>query len=232
MRIPSSLACLLTVAWCANALALGSFSAEYEISRGGFKLGQMTRHLRIDGQRYHYESRVHPRGLVSLFAKAELTESSSGHIRAGRFVPLRYRYDKGGSRKDFELGFDHEHRTVQLAWRGPAWQANTPDGVLDRLVYQAQLMLDLPAAPAALDYAIADRGKLKRYHIINAGRETVTTPLGDFETIKLQRDKPNSDDRTTVWCAATLGWIPVKVELRDDDGAVTTALLQALERED
>lgn len=231
MRIPSLLLCLaLVLANVPGAHAVTSFSAEYELSRGIVTLGQMTRRLRLDGQRYRYESRMIPRGLVALFAKDGVTEVSSGRLESDRFVPERYEYDKGGTRKDFALDFDYASATVALTAANRSWRAELPAGALDRLVYQVQFMLDLPHAPATLDYIIADKGKLKHYHIVNAGSEMVDTPLGRFETVKLQRAKPDSAYRTTVWCAAALDWMPVKVEYRDDDGAVTVATLKTLER--
>ena len=105
-----------------------------------------------------------------------------------------------------------------------------PAAVLDKLVYQAQLMFDLGNSPEELNYDIADKSKLKTYLIRNLGVERVETDAGHFDTVKLERASTGSQRRTRVWCASELGWLPVKVEPRDKKGAVTIAVLRSIER--
>ena len=107
-----------------------------------------------------------------------------------------------------------------------------PPATLDKLIYQAQLMIGVASNPSALEYTIADRGKLKQYAIANMGSEQIATPFGHFDTIKLERHEPGSKKQTTVWCARSLDWIPVKVEFRDKNGSLTTATLRALPNTD
>lgn len=102
-----------------------------------------------------------------------------------------------------------------------------PDVLLDKLVYQMQMMLDLGAQPASLRYNIADKNKLKDYLFDNRGREQVETDLGRYQAIRLERGASGADRRTVVWCAEELDWLPVKVEYREKDGSVTTALLRS-----
>lgn len=217
----------------AAAVALTSFRAEYDLSRGVVTLGQMSRVLVIDDdtQRYRFESTMETKGLVALFADARVVEISAGRIEPAGFVPERYSYDKQGTKKDYELEFDYTRNLVRRSDAGAAWQAAMPTRLLDKLSYQAQLMFDLASSPQALRYDIADKSRLKEYHIQVLGSETVETGLGKFDTVKLTREKAGSKRRTVVWCAPALGWMAVKVEHRDKRGAVTTAVLSSLRQD-
>lgn len=168
-------------------------------------------------------------GLVSVFSSSSVTEESRGRIADRRFQPTSYRYDKKGSKRDYALHFDYALNQVERS-DGGGWHAAMPRGLLDKLSYQAQLMFDLEDVPQSLDYPIADKGKLKQYLITNTGNEAVETPLGRFDTVRLERADDDSLRRTRVWCARALGWLPVKVEHRDKHGDVTIALLRHLER--
>jgi hypothetical protein len=221
---------LLLLGWQAPATAVEPFEAEYALSRGVLTLGRMTRRLDIDAeQHYVLVSRMEATGLVSVFSADAVTEESRGRIVDERFLPTTYRYDKKGTKRDYALRFDYARQQVARSDDGD-WQAEMPRGLLDKLSYQAQLMFDLAGAPQSLDYPIADKGKLKQYLITNTGSERVETPLGRFETVRLERVDGGSARRTRVWCAQALGWLPVKVEHRDKHGDVTVALLRRLER--
>ena len=207
------------------------YDAVYDISKGVFRLGTMARRLDIGvGGEYVFESTMETRGLVALFSKDRVVETSRGKLDGLQFIPERYEYIRTGGERDYSLYFDYESGIVRRDDRASAWSADMPVNLLDKLVYQAQLMLDLVDAPTSLNYNIADKSKLKTYVIENLGDEQVDTRAGRFATIKLERSKADSKRRTTVWCARDLGWLPVKVEYVDKKGGLTTALLRSVEQ--
>ncbi|MCZ6771757.1 MAG: DUF3108 domain-containing protein [Proteobacteria bacterium] len=213
------------------AIEIAPYNAVYDISKGVLKLGTMRRHLNFDRSgAYVFESRIETRGLAALFGADEISETSRGRFDGARFLPEHYEYVRTGGKRNFSLHFDYQTGIVRSSDRASDWVAEMPVNVLDKLVYQAQLMVDLSAAPDSLNYDIADQGKLKKYVIRNLGREKIQTTAGRFDTIKLQRSKEGSKRQTTVWCAAELAWIPIKVEHRDKKGRLTTALLRSIEQ--
>ncbi|MGE0485760.1 MAG: DUF3108 domain-containing protein [Gammaproteobacteria bacterium] len=226
----ASLIFVLQIGWTGPVAAVEPFEAEYALSRGVLTLGRMTRRLDIDADdQYVLVSRMETTGLVSVFSANAVVEESRGRIVDQRLLPTAYRYDKKGTKRDYALHFDYARQLVARSDSGD-WQADMPPGLLDKLSYQVQLMFDLDSVPRALDYPIADKGKLKQYLITNTGSEWVETPLGRFEAVRLERSDDNSARRTRVWCAQQLGWLPVKVEHRDKHGDVTVALLRRLDR--
>jgi len=209
-----------------------SYAATYGIYKGVLKLGTMQRHMKIaiDGK-YVFESVMETHGLVALFTQNRVIEKSRGRITNKQFFPEHYEYTKIGSGRNYSLDFDYESGVVSRKDGKKAWKADMPDNLLDKLIYQAQIMLDLSNAPNFLHYNIAGRSKLKQYSIKNLGEEKIDTKIGEFRAFKLQRSKTNTKRRTTVWYARKLDWLPVRVEYRDKAGAVTAASLLSIKNQ-
>lgn len=212
-----------------NAWALESFVAEYAIYKGPVKAGSLTRSFRLNAEaRYEYTSRMETSGVVALFSKKFIMETSVGHFDGARFVPYHYSIDKNGERRDYTLHFDHDNMIVSRSDPGHDWSATMPPALLDKLVYQLQFMIDLNQPQENLRYAVADKDRLKHYDIVVHPAETVQTAAGTYQAVKLERSKLNSQKRTIVWCAAELDWVPVKVEYRDKKGGLTNAVLDSI----
>lgn len=212
-----------------DAFGVSSFVAEYDLSKGVLKLGEMTRQFSVDDrQRYTFRSTMKTSGLVSLFSNKRIVEISRGRIEDARLVPEGYSYDKQSDQKDYALSFDYNNHLVRRSDVSNGWQASIGERVLDKLSYQVQMTLDVADGPQTLQYVIADRGELKDYEIHNLGRASVEIPLGTYSTIVLERRIKNTKRRTTVWLAEALNWMPVKVEYVEKDGSLTTASLRKL----
>ncbi len=211
--------------------APGPFVAIYALSQGSVSFGTMERRfeLNADGA-YRFVSRMNTSGVVALIRSDKITESSSGQLRDGHFEPDNYSYHNSHGDKHHALRFDYHTHMVTRSDQVDGWRAAMPNAVLDKLVYQMQMMLDLATQPSNLHYTIADKNKLKDYLFDNRGREDVETDAGRYSTIRLERGASDNDRRSVVWCAEALHWLPVKVEYRDKDGSVTTALLRSLRK--
>ncbi|MBK6658462.1 MAG: DUF3108 domain-containing protein [Proteobacteria bacterium] len=225
---------LLLLVFATNAVAgdgPAPFVAVYALSQGSLSFGTMERRyeLKADGA-YRFLSRMKTSGVLSLVRSDKITESSNGRLRDGHFVPDTYSYHNSRGDKHFALRFDHANGQVQRSDQARGWSAAMPAAALDKLVYQMQMMLDLPAQPATLRYSIADKNKLKDYLFDNRGREQVATDAGRYQAVRLERGARDAERRTVVWCAEELDWLPVKVEYREKDGSVTTALLRSFKK--
>jgi len=204
------------------------FVAVYALSQGSLSFGTMERRFELlDDGAYRFRSRMKTTGVLALVRSDKITESSSGQLRNGRFVPDNYSYHNSHGDKHFALRFDYPNVRVLRSDQAKGWSATMPEALLDKLVYQMQMMLDLASQPATLRYNIADKNKLKDYLFDNRGREEVETDLGRYQAVRLERGASGTDRRTVVWCTEELDWLPVKVEYREKDGSVTTALLRS-----
>lgn len=220
---------------CAAVLAVDGvpvrFDANYALYSKGAKIADMDRSMtpQADGT-YLFKSDTHTAGLISLFRKDHVVEQSTWELAGGVLKPLQYLYSHTGGRKNRNVAvkFDWGANRITNIVNGDSWKMPTAPNVMDKLLYQFAIMHDLEAGRQSLAYTIADGGKIKTYRFEPQGRETIKTPLGELQTLKLVRFKPNSSRRTTLWCALRYRYLPVKVVNEEDDGGRTTAIIQSL----
>ncbi|NIR61777.1 MAG: DUF3108 domain-containing protein [Gammaproteobacteria bacterium] len=200
----------------APSAPLDPFDAKYTVRAKGFKVAEMTLSLQRDGEaRFLYRARTRAAGLLALFRDDRVDEQSLWIYYEGSIRPLRYRYDHTGrdEPRHVRLRFHWERGVVENTVSGDSWRMDIPPGTLDKLAIQLAVMLDLRRGERALTYPIADGGKLKTYRFEIVGRERVETPAGEYQTVKLRRQREDDDERVThFWCAPTLGFLPVQVE--------------------
>lgn len=207
------------------------FHVSYELRHNSMLMARMERSLQPgeDGT-WIYESRSSPAGLIAAVRSDRIVESSVWRTADGRPQPLRYQYHHTGRRENrhVELTFDWNKGTVMHTINGSPWSMSIPAATLDKLLYQYTLMLDLQNGAQELRYQVADGGGLKTYRFERLGNETVKTPLGRIETVKLQRVEGGY--RTTIWCAPRYGYMPVRVE-QQRDRKVATLTISAIRME-
>jgi Protein of unknown function (DUF3108) len=208
------------------------FEANYTIRVKGAQIAKMTRRFsRLDNGAYQYQSETRTTGLISIFRKDHIVERSLWQLESDKLVPIDYYYDHSGGKKDRQvsISFDWENQRITNSIDGSSWKMPTSPNIMDKLLYQLALMYDLQAGKESLRYTVADGGKTKIYNFEILGLETLKTPLGELQTVKLERHKPNSRRKSTLWCAKELEYLPVKVENIEKDGKITVALIKSLE---
>lgn len=217
-RLSAGAALLLSLLAGTAAALPPEFSARYEVSHSGITLGEAhVNFKKVGDDRYRYSSLTRPIGLTKLFYDVEIKEVSEGLITKDGYRPERYAYDRRGKKaRSASVRFDWEELRVVNDVAGKAWEMAIPRGALDRMVSQLQLMFDLQNNDRELVYHIADGGKLKEYTLKFAGRETLETPHGKLETVKVRRRATDDDKETTFWAAPALGYLAVRIEHRDN----------------
>ncbi|WP_428033593.1 DUF3108 domain-containing protein [Amphritea sp.] len=191
------------------------------ISFGGDAIGQLQR----KGDRW----------ITSLSAEAliaKVNEFSEFTVKDQTIQPQHYEYHRKviGNNKDAVLQFNWNTGTVLNDIAKKPWTMDVTEGTQDNLSYQMQLRLDLAAGKTELSYQVADGGKIKTYPFIIIGSETVTTAIGSFETIKIQRDRgPDSKRDTFIWCAPELDYMVVKLQQVEKSGKEYSLLIDKLE---
>lgn len=222
---------LLCVTNIALAQDIPDFSANYLVRLNGIQAGELKRTLKTEEQGLRrFTSVSQAKGVFSFFKPDVIEETSVWSLKDDRVLPQKYLYLRTGGKKDkyLQMLFDWNKKQVSIDDKEQPWVLDIETGVLDKLVYQISLMRDLDKGKDKVNYLIADGGHLKTYQIQVLGKETITTPLGKIETLKLtrHRDKPK-DRETTLWCAPALDYLPVKLE-HVEDGTTFTALLRRL----
>lgn len=217
----------------ADAPPVREFTARYDFTANRALVARMERGLRANaGGGYTLTSKSEAAGMLSFLLSDNIDESSDWDFADDRPRPVKYQYHHTGRKQGARhavLDFDWQKGVVTNRINNDPWTMKVPTGAQDKLLYQYTMMLDLQAGRKTLSYDIADGGELKRYRFERMGRETIDTPLGRLETEKLQRI--HGSRRTVIWCAATLDYLPVRIE-QHKDGKVLTMEITEYKRQD
>jgi len=200
---------------------LTSFTARYEINSMAMTQAVAINQLTIQNSNYSYRSSISPTGWLSSFNQTTREESSEGLINKQQLIPHKYiykLYKDNQARRHVEIEFltdkykiINHHKHINNRWK-----MSMVDGVQDHLSYQLALMLRLQNSMAsnkknAFFFSVADGGRLKKYSFKLLGEENLETPIGLLHTLKLEHKTYNQSDTITIWCAADLAYLPVKI---------------------
>ena len=211
--------------------ALAPFSAEYDIKVAGVTVGKLIRRYEIDSRdRYVFSSTSESSGIAALFQENSTNESSRGQITDSVFTSKQYSRTrrKGKKTKTETVDFDFDEGIAIKSRRGATQKVMLTTPSFDPLSYQLQLMHDLYLKKSELAYNIHSAKKLKLYGAETDLIESVETPYSTLSAVKVIQ-QTSDGKKTTFWCAETLGFLPVKVTIEEDD-RTTTIVLKAYVR--
>jgi hypothetical protein len=146
-----------------------------------------------------------------------------------RAIPLEYQYSRKGigKNRNDRMTFDWQNNTATRE----ELDFDVLPGTLDRLLYQLQMREDLNAANdeqwPKMQYEVADRGRTRVYDFEVTGREVITTPLGDIDTVRATRIREDSERVTTFWLAPDYDFLLVRFLQQEGKGGFELLLKEA-----
>ncbi len=214
-----------------TALDIAPFKMRYRVLRDGWHLGNATFTLQpAESGTWLFESKASASGLASLFVHSSFSEKSHFTLHSGELRPLSYSYtDSGNPGHDEHIEFDWVKDLAYDTKGKKTHRVVISPGILDRLSAQLFLSRHLSLGLKLPDMIeIAKDGKIKRYHFKRQGKDLLATPAGDFETVIVMREDPESKRRTIFWLAPKYQWLPVKMQQREPGKATITFVLSKL----
>ncbi len=171
--------------------------------------------------RWVYETRASPSLLARLVVSAESRERSWFRVTANGVEPERYSLDDGTAKHgdNSELTYDWTRGRVTGTARGAPLDLAVEPGLQDVMSIRAAPIVDLLAGREPHEYAMLDGREIKHYLYSRAGTERIKTALGELDTVIITSDRKNSDGHGRTWrywYAPSLGWLPVRIEQRED----------------
>lgn len=200
-----------------GGLAVPRHEAVYHASARGIPI---RARLRLEAQGdglYVYSFRAEPRGLFG-FIKRGISETSLVMVgEDGAIVPLSYRkHDEFGGR-DTDMRFDVGEGRVHVEYRGEMSVSDWEPGIYDLMSLRLVLAQDLARDALRETYSyIDDRSRIETVEVTVAGRETLSTPLGELETVRLAYRSERKDRRFTLWIAPEMDAALVRFEQHED----------------
>lgn len=187
----------------------------WEISRNGVMLAEAVDVLESDGKSYTITSQWKGRGPLGLLGDARV--ASRGNIMPGGLRPDEFEDVRTG-RSPARARFDWTANLLTQQYKGPAQSVPMPPHPYDRLTQLYGFAFGVPRR-GPLPMNVADGKSVSAYAFQIAGRETLKTLAGEFETLKVVKRKENPGDRATeIWLAVKQHHLPVRVLVVDKEG--------------
>jgi len=204
-----------SIASAAHAAPPAHVEIAYEVLHDGAAIADIVTRLEHDAKRYEVSETWRGRGIYYLLGEARRT--SRGEVTAEGLRPIEF-IDKRPGREATRALFDWRAGTLTLRHKGETRSQPMPAHAHDRLTSLFSAAFNSPGAqPLTLN--VTDGRGVSRQVYLNAGRERVTTPAGEFEAVKIVKQKDSPDDRdAAIWLADRLGGLPVRILVVDKDG--------------
>lgn len=188
----------------------------YELSRNGTPVAELVEKIEHDGKTYRLTAQVKGKGLFAL--RGDATRTSRGSIAADGLHPVEFE-DKRTGRDPVRATFDWPARTMTFySKEGVPEVRPLPPDLQDRLSFGYAFSFRVPGA-APVGVSVTDGKGISTSSYKAAGREKVSTPAGEFEALKLEREKKAPEDRTSeIWLSVRHGYVPVRVLVVEKDG--------------
>jgi hypothetical protein len=208
-----------------------TYTARYGVDYKGRNVGESVHTLERENDHYRFRSVTEAQGIARLLRRNPIVEQSLFELYDGAPRPLEFRLDDG-TRKgedDVTIDFDWPSGTAHVATEDGSMDLPLEPGVHDRATLQLALMLELAERGVPASHALIDDASVKTYSYEVSGQETLDTPAGTHDTVKVMQRREGSSRHTIIWLAPDLHYLPVKIEQRRDDETLTTLLLESVQ---
>jgi hypothetical protein len=186
------------------------FSARYEVYKNGFYLGNTTRTLTSKDSMLNFSAVTESAGFAALFFDIKINETSKLVSKNNSLNIFSYKYDekKNDERITYQLYIDDSNKLFNSFTKK---QYPLTPGLHDALGFSIAMMRDLNKGLRELKYTIAEKEKLKNYHLKFIKEEKLPSGNGSLKTIKIEHTNPKTKTRFTFWCAESMGFLPVRI---------------------
>jgi hypothetical protein len=213
---PIGLSAALLVASAAWAAPANRVEIAYDLSRNGTPIAELVERLEHDGKTYRLNAHLKGKGVFAL--RGDATRTSRGSIAPDGLHPVEFE-DKRTGRDTARAKFDWTGKTLTLqAKEGASETKPLPADIQDRLSFAYSFAFRVPGA-TPVGVSITDGKGISTSSYKVAGREKITTPAGEFDALKIERQKKEPEDRTSeIWLSARHGYVPVRILVIEKDG--------------
>jgi hypothetical protein len=212
---------LAAASTAAVAAPLAPFRAEYIASRNGKDIGTAQSALTpVEGETWEFLTHTRGTSGLAALARLEVLEKSEfhWHRRLPELIQYDYRQTAAWSSRERSLRVDAAAGRIDSRDRDQTYTLVFEPGVSDRHAVALAIAAALAANAPELRFRVADKGAVEWHTYRRAGSETLDTPAGPFETVRVERVREQPGRTTTSWLAPSHGYVPVRIQQREPDG--------------
>lgn len=221
----------LALALAATALQAAPKQVElvYEATRNGQPFATITESYKQENGRYRIESVTKGIGVYALFGERRLT--SEGEVTAEGLKPTHFELHQGdNARKSLFADFDWVANKLTMKVKGNPSTVSLEPGAQDISSLSYQFMFKQPTGEE-FNLPVTTGKKFRTYHYkVTARDAALDVPAGKYKTIHMVEASASNDEKE-LWLGAESHYLPVKLVMRDDNGAKIEQVLTSLHAE-
>lgn len=209
------------------------FRAQYATLRNGSDIGRTTLELRDNGDgSWTLQSETRGTSGLARLAGVHVVETSRFRWQGGHPEALDYDYRQESAFRDRtrHASFDWAKGSVEVRQGEQTFHYAIVPGIIDRQSVTLALASDLMHGATTFQYAVAVKSEVETMRYRRGAVESVQVPAGRFQAQLMLREGEPGADRKRVsrsWFAASLGYLPVRIEQSEKNG--DTIVLELLE---
>ncbi len=126
-----------------------------------------------------------------------------------------------------QSGLGKRQRSIRFDWEQNLAQAQVNDQLtelplttltLDEMSMYSLIKQAISEGEQDIYFNVIDRNQVEEYHYRLIGEESVTSPVGTFSALKVERVRENSERETLIWFSPSHDMLLIKISHRDPDG--------------
>jgi hypothetical protein len=199
---------------------------KYRVSIAGIPIGEGLDVLQHDGKTYSVVSESHTVGLAAIYP-LNIRREAKGSVTAAGLRPLSFVETRNGHFKR-SASFDWAAGQVLLTNGDKAQTVQLPPNTWDAASFAWNFAFSHPDGKD-LQVHFTDGRWVTEYKYTILGREKLTTPLGELETVHVKKIQEEGDKRAfDVWLATDQHLLPARVRATEKDGTAFDSVVESV----
>ena len=162
--------------------------------------------------------------IMNMTERSRITLSDSQQL-----IPLSYNMRQTGYRdKSENIEFDWVQSIATITTAEQSQRVKIQDEIFDKLSHQLNIYSNIRNTTKKISFNVIDESGIQEYQYSILGYENIDTPLGQFPSIKIERNLPKSSSRSVIfWLSSE--WEGVLLKMDQMINSIITITLEIQE---
>jgi len=201
---------------------------DFSVSAGSMDIGEGHDVLQHDGKTYTIASELKTVGVAAVLYKLDIRREARGFVTPAGLQPIHF--EEARTRKaPRAVDFDWKAKTITLTDGDKRQTLPLPENTYDQTSF-AYAFAFRPLPEKMPTIYLSDGRKLSDYEYRNVGKEKLKTPIGELDTLHIEKVRDADDKRGfEVWLAVAHHHLPVRIRYVEKNGQVIDSTITRIE---
>lgn len=222
LKLILKLAQIIVLFFLGTSLAFAypkSIQLEYDVARNGKLFAKVKESFTQNGKTYNVKSVTKGIGVYALMGERVLT--SNGAVTKAGLKPNHFELHQGKSaKKTLTADFNWAKNTLDMQVKGEKKTEVLENGTQDLASYLYQFMFN-PPTKDEVNVTMTTGKKLHTYQYKVMGRGLkLNVAKVSYKVLHISNEAAAGDDKKQLWLAQEKYYLPVRYQLKDEDGSI------------